>query len=676
MDSYVDPCTAEVPVGMYRRVKWEKYNPEKVMKQPSVGEEWDTEIISIGTHLYTANPFGHKSTGFVDPIPPSPAVTGVWCSKIGYRFANQSELENYVASIGATLLNGNDWYGADLTKSSLYKTSHELIMYKCENSGGIVSSSVPSIDPRTMMEYNTESSAFTAINFSGLDVGQKTKYLMHYEDKPCTYVGFAATLPPDLGMPPIPPVSRPSVGALPVRYRANCIPVEASFPYTEVCKAVVESMGRTSKSVKAAFDKLPGITVAEIGADFATMYDRLSTAAEEAFAGGVAISQYALQAAISEFKKVISRALSIVGGGWSLISSFLPSISISGISFDILELVFSGNAVQTMVKKFNELMAPPSSMDMSKLIDDIYAAMGEKYEYAKSKVQMKYRDIVDAASNLYDWMMAQFQSGCVALCKLLGDLAQIWSIPPLLPGPNPVWIAIKAVREMFEQIPPLSIIMSGNFPGFTAAGLYNAAMVKVDALIEATQSKIAELTESYRDAKKSLMESIRSMRSTEVEYGQYLDGMFGKITDAVTEQYKTSLAAISKSIEGLKLMVSDLATLIAEQKDKISDTLSLGIEQVKALPLMSEINKFLSFCGIAIDDILNIKTDSKTGSATLYEGFVGGLKSVKDYCYTLYNQISTLALSKVTQWVNKLIGIIGLSLSFPAISICVPVFEL
>lgn len=677
MDSYVDPCTVEVPPGMYRRVMWEKYNPSKAMVQPTVGEEWDTEIISIGSRLYTSNPFGHKSTPFgVDPLPPIPPVVGVWSDKIAYRFASQSELEAYVSSIGSSMIGSNDWYGADLSKASLFKHPREIAMYRCENSGGVLLNSGPSIDPRTMMEYNSSMESFTSINFSGLDVGQKTKYLMHYEDKPCTYVGFAATLPPDLIIPPIPATTPPIVGSLPGVFKASCIPVTASFPYTEVCKAVVESLGRTRHSIKAAFDNLPGITMATEGEFFATMYDRLSTAAEEAFAGAAAISQYALQAAMLEFKNIISKALSIVGGGWDLIKSFLPSISIAGISFDIIDVVFSSDAVQTMVRKFNRLMAPPSSMSLSELIDEIYAAMGDAYNYATNKVKMKYRDIADAASCLYDWMMAQFQSGCVALCKLLGDLAQIWSIPPLLPGPNPVWIAIKAVREMFSQIPPLDIIMSGNFPGFTATDIYSMVMKKVDAIIEETQKTIAGLTYTFREKKNELMETVRNLRSKETEFSQYLDGMFGDITYAVTEQYKTSIAALEKTIDGLKLMVSDLGMAIKTERDKIKDVLSMGIGELKKLPIISEINKFLSLCGMTIDDIMNIKVDANSGSSTLYEGFVGGMKSIKDYCYTLYNQISTLALSKVTQWVNKLIGIIGLSITFPSITICVPVIEL
>ncbi|WP_459566956.1 hypothetical protein, partial [Enterobacter hormaechei] len=56
MQNYQHPCDAEIPAGYYRRVIWQVHTEN----YPAVGVEWDTEIIKIGTHLYTQEPFGHR----------------------------------------------------------------------------------------------------------------------------------------------------------------------------------------------------------------------------------------------------------------------------------------------------------------------------------------------------------------------------------------------------------------------------------------------------------------------------------------------------------------------------------------------------------------------------------------------------------------------------------------
>ncbi|WP_459566993.1 hypothetical protein, partial [Enterobacter hormaechei] len=75
--------------------------------------------------------------------------TGILVPKIGYYFNTQAEIDAYITSIGATKINGgNDWYGADLSKSNLYKNPGELAMYKVENSGGYLSGTNPVCDAR------------------------------------------------------------------------------------------------------------------------------------------------------------------------------------------------------------------------------------------------------------------------------------------------------------------------------------------------------------------------------------------------------------------------------------------------------------------------------------------------------------------------------------------------
>lgn len=60
MQNFQHPCDAEIPAGYYRRVIWQGHTEN----YPAVGVEWATEIIPIGTHLYTSSLSGRKAILF------------------------------------------------------------------------------------------------------------------------------------------------------------------------------------------------------------------------------------------------------------------------------------------------------------------------------------------------------------------------------------------------------------------------------------------------------------------------------------------------------------------------------------------------------------------------------------------------------------------------------------
>jgi len=679
--NYQHPCDAEIPAGSYRRVIWEGHSEG----YPAVGVQWDTQIIPIGTHLYTQEPFGHRSVNLpvinapvVDPvtgvIPP-----GILVPKIGYYFNSQQDIDRYIASIGATKINGqNDWYGADLSKSNLYLNPGELAMYRVENSGGYMASG-PACDPRLRQVYQDSTGAFTGINFYWGD--DRIAYMKHDSvNHQCKYVGMRVNTNADTSIPPVPPAQPVSFDGLPSEMRAgvrlmraasvSCIPATVGFAYSNISNAMLSAWNSTRDTFKLYFNMLTGAP--KNGNGIATMYDGLSIAMEEIAAGALALSQQAWQAAMKAFRDVMDSALNIVGGAFDMIKNFLPTVTILGVSINISELIFGDNSVQYLKDSFNAVIAA-GKKTYEEVIDEIYGAIGSTYRYAVEYVKAGARDLVDACTALFDWCLTMYQNGCVALVDLYGRLMQLWSMPPTVP--NPLWAAVLAIRNIMKQVKPLDVILGGNFPGFTAMDLYQMAQEKVKQFIDESYAQIRAYYEQGKQVWSQLTSQTAERDGMKRKFNQYLAGMWETVTDEATKAYETAIAAADQVIAETKATYAMIKDRIANLKDAMKDTYSLAIEQLKKLPIMAQINQFLSYCGVAFDDLLTLFDNAATGAKSLYKNFVDSSRSFKDTCKVAYNQICTLALSKVTQYVNKLLSLIGLAINFPAISICVPMIK-
>lgn len=160
------------------------------------------------------------------------------------------------------------------------------------------------------------------------------------------------------------------------------------------------------------------------------------------------------------------------------------------------------------------------------------------------------------------------------------------------------------------------------------------------------------------------------------KFDQYLNWMWGEVTDAATAAYQAALDAANAAIAQTKALYEGVKAQIASLQDAMSDTYSMAMEELKKLPIMAQINEFLGFCGIAFDDLLSTYENAVTGAKSLYKSFVDSSRSFKDTCKVIYNQICTLALSKITQYVNKLLSLIGMAINFGSISICVPMIQI
>lgn len=672
MENYQHPCDAEIPAGYYRRIVWQGHTEN----YPAVGVEWDTVIIQIGTHLYTQEPFGHRSDDIPPIAPPAEGETGILVPKIGVYFPTQSDIDSYITSIGATKLSGNDWYGADLTKSNLFKRTEELAMYRIENSGGYWTLSGPRCDQRIRQVYNEDTGAFTSIDYYWNN--NRIAYMKHdlSEAHQCKYVGMAVNTNADTSIPPI-PESKPSVyGVLPselmlMSYRGiSCVPATVGFAYTNISDAMLKAWNETRKTFKLVFDMLSGAV--QSGNGIATMYDGLSIAMEEIMSGAIAFSQQAWQAAMVVFRQVISSALNIVGGAWDMIMSFLPSITILGVNISIYDLIFGDNSVQYLKDKFSELVEA-GTQTYESIINAIYETIGSAYNYAVEYVKAGARDIVDACSALFDWCITMFQNGCVALVDLYGRIMQIWSMPPIVP--NPLWAAILAVRNIMKQIPPLDIILGGNFPGFTAADLYQWAQEKVKQFIDESYEKIRAYYEQAQAIYKQITSYVMERDGLVRKFEQYKAWMWGAVTEAATEAYETAIAAANEVIDQARALYDAVNGQIQTLKDALKDTYTLAMNELKKLPIVQQINQFLSFCGVTLDALLETYENAVAGAKSLYKDFVDSSRSFKDTCKVIYNQICTLALSKVTQYLNKLLSLIGLFINFGEITICVPMIQ-
>lgn len=677
VNNFEHPCDKEVPQGYYRRVKWELYNPNKEQKQPANREEWDTEIIKIGTRLYKQNPFGLKS----DPVPDPPDAegntnqskcTGLYSPKIGYCFSSQTELQNYVNSIGSELLPNNDWYGADLSKSNLFKTQYEKSIYEIENVGGTWGINGNRIDKRTMMMISNDNK-IVKINFNGLG-NSRNAYLRHYEDKPCTYVGIRLNTNPDLSIPPVPPVEPISIDGLPPeiysrralglmnRSAIGCIPVTAGYPYSDIGSAIVNAWGETRHTFKLYVDSLPSMTQKAEGYA-ATMYDHLSVSMEELGKIGLAIAQYTTQQAFMVFKSIISQAMNIVGGGWDMFKRFLPSISLMGISIDIEDIFTAPDGFQ----KLKDML---SGFSAESIIESINSVIGTGYDYAVEYVKMYSRDLTDAISDLYDYFINMILNGCVAMANLLGRLAEIWAIPPELP--NPVHTAIVAVNQLFKRIEPLSLILGGGFPNFTAQDIYQQVQDYVKSIIDSVRTQIDNALEQINDIYQRIKDSKQEVSKKKKELKQYLSGMREYIEDTTTEQYNNAVEQAEQVEEDLKNQYETINSTITNLKDSINDVLPIAIDKFKSLPIIDTISKLLTLLGMGIDSFIETITNTTLDVETVYKNFVDATRTFKDMCVRIYNQVSTIALSKVTQWVNKLLQILGLNITFPEISLCIP----
>ncbi|WP_426770615.1 hypothetical protein [Enterobacter cloacae complex sp. 363J6] len=682
MQNFQHPCDAEIPAGYYRRVIWQGHTEN----YPVVGVEWATEIIPIGTHLYTSSPFGQKS----DPLPVvnSPNVptnpdgtpgvsTDILVTKIGYYFASQADIDAYIASIGATKLAGNDWYGADLSKANLFKNPGELAMYKVENSGGYLLTSGPRCDQRIRQVYNQTTGAFTSIDYYWN--GNRIAYMKHDESPAhqCKYTGMSVNTNADTSIPPVPPALPSTYGALPSEARLfsarsglGCIPATVGFPYTNISDAMLSAWNETRKTFKLAFDMLTGTI--KNGTGIATMFDGLSIGMEEITAGALALSQQAWQTAMKVFRQIISSAFNIVGGAWSLINNFLPTVAILGVAINIYDLVFGDSSVQSLKDSFQALI-DSGAQTYESVINAIYGAIGSSYNYTVEYVKAGARDLVDACSALFDWCLTMFQNGCVALVDLYGRMMQIWSMPP--ETPNPLWSAVLAIRNIMRQIKPLDVILGGNFPGFTAMDLYQQAQSKVKAFIDASYAQISALYDQGQELFNTLKAQTQERDSIKRKFDQYLNWMWEPVTEATTAAYQAALDAANAAVNATKAAYEGIKTQIAALQDGMKDTYSMAMDELKKLPVMAQINQFLGYCGVAFDDLLKTYENALTGAQSLYKNFVDSSRSFKDTCKVIYNQICTLALSKVTQYVNKLLSLIGLAITFGSISVCVPMVQ-
>lgn len=676
--NFVHPCDAEVPAGYYRRVKWEKYNPNKEQIMPAPGVEWDTEVIPIGKQVFTEAPF-QKSTPFPEPPPEGgngsnsreaqEPATGIWCSKLGIYFTDTVALSDYIESIGATELPGQDWYGADIYKSALFKTQFEHSMYLAENAGGTWKGLLlpPVIDRRTMMEISAD--YVLSINFYGIK-NERSAYLKHYEDKPCTFVGFQFNSDVDSSTPPSPVPTEPfSISPLPPEFwgraRAiDCIPFEGKFPYSDLSKAILAAWNESSDSAKLYWQKLKGLTSGDSNWSLSTMYQKLSSSMQELGQAALAMGQDVLLTAWNTFMEVMTAGLGIVGGAWDVIKSFLPSVIINGESIDIQKLCTEG--VDYLQKKWEVF-------SFEETINQIYSAIGSSYEYAKEKVKIYAKDLSDAFQELYTWAWQQLMSAGTALSLFLTELTMKLFEKP---SGNPLYKLAEMFKNMFlSAVKPLDKILSGTCPGFKPSDIYKMVMDKVQELKEAAYKKVQELeamaieqwqivTEHYNDYKKQLM-----------DLNDYIAGVYGSMKEEIIRQKEEAVANAKALWENAKALWERLKSDSDAEKFSVKDILSLAYDELMKLPIISVFNEFLGYIGTSVEQIMELYELAEGKVKSLYKKFSEGSGDIKQIIREIYNKISSLALSVTTQVVNKVLGLLGLTIEFSAVSMCIPVLH-
>ena len=225
------------------------------------------------------------------------------------------------------------------------------------------------------------------------------------------------------------------------------------------------------------------------------------------------------------------------------------------------------------------------------------------------------------------------------------------------------------------QIKPLDVILSGNFPGFTAADLYDQCMAFIKEKRDQVFAQVELIEQQLREKYKEQLELIQEYKEKFRRFEQYKNGMWEYIKEETTEYYEQQLAELQAKIDKIKIVIDALNVSKEDLLKSCEDVFKMGMEQLKKLPIIAQVNEFLGMVGVGIDNIVDVVKNVTTGNSSLYKDFVDGCRALKDACKTIFNQIATLALSKVTQWVNKLLAIIGLIIQFPEVSFCVPQIE-
>ena len=392
---------------------------------------------------------------------------------------------------------------------------------------------------------SVDSNNTLSINFNCLE-DHRVSYLKYYDTKPCTFVGLHTNTDVSVTLPGIPNVVLPTIAALDMSL--TCMPVKLQFPYSGMYTAIIQAWNTSVTNAKLDFSKLPSLPNFSAW-NLGTIYEHLSNKMEELGNGALAIAHEGQVAAAKVFKEIISQALNIVGGGWNVLKAFLPTITIAGISVDVED--FCMNGVNSFVQA---LMNSP----LAQTIEQIYSAMGVDYDYATEYVKMEYRDLVDAVTEFYDWCWSQLFQAYVAISKFLTDMALKWTEPPKTP--NPLWIIVKEVEDILSQINPLSIILSGNFPGFTSADIYNYVKTEINQLISSTTAQIKQFKLQLITLNQQVINKSNSITTLEMQFTQYLAGVEEKITDELTVEKQAAIYEAKEEYQTLYNQVEQINT--------------------------------------------------------------------------------------------------------------------
>jgi hypothetical protein len=691
----------------YRRVRWEDYNASKTVgvKPPIysngtvASDGWLTEIKDMRVPLYTSYPF---SSAPVDAISQTPNTTasdaceltaGVWCEKINHCFSSQQELLDYVSSIGAVYDAGGitgGWYGADLTldPSVFINFALEEPMYLCENSGGFWAGSVY-IDERTMMyneRYNRDETTTILkgahepdwVGGRGNDRGGRTSSMIDEVDEndPSIFYcymhrislnstdGTESIPPPNpAATPPETPIAGLLVTATSIFF-ASSVSVTVQFPYSNLPSAIATALGSSamvksdSDSTCASIFSMPPLIGVPTFPDInlgETICKHAGDAMNEAKIIAAAIPPAIRAAAIKAAKSFVDPILSLIGGGWDLIKSLVPSLSFSGIAIDLVDMVLNiDNPVQYILDMIYEAVGD-SIDDMNAMICSIYAAIGSSYDYMSDRFRSIRKDVVDAVDSLWSWIILKVEMGFVGLMDYLGELAFIFTLPP---PPNPINIAIKLVREMFASLYDgiFLKIMSGEFPGFDAMDLYQTMMDKVNVVIDSVMLQVKAIVDLVLGLERVIANLNRDKLVLErrLSEGEDVQSEIDAITILIAE--KEEELANQRSLKDILL-------------DSIKDKWNILLAEIDNIPIMSTINSFLSFIGMSVDSLLTLIDNGVNKSIAAVSSFAD---EVKMWCKTIFDQVSTLVVSFVTEWVNKIIKLIGAPISFPPVTIPVP----
>jgi len=717
------PCELVLGPNEYRRTLWENYNPSKTPgvfpptftsgMTPDNG--WETEIRNKYDRVYDIYPFSSLPSYYV---PPSSNPTdsqqcsitgGVWCEKIKHCFDSQQDLEDYVASIGSTYYSNSitgGWYGADISLSNLYiNPSLELPMYKAENSGGLYSDGNIYSDER-LLQYDVAYSADSngnsiSTNLEGLyaiDViggrgsnrnSQITKAVINDSSSGKCYVFSIALGTPTGNEGDLPPLPSPTPAPVVVpiltmpnaeTYSGNnsvCIPIP--FPYASLPSAVLEGIGQSmfttidqssiDMSLFTSFE-FPGLGVPEYPDETfgETMNRYLGDAMNEAKQFAISLPTAIRTAVINALKAQVEPILSLIGGAWDLIKSLVPPITILGVEIDLIYLVFEAeNPVQYLSNAFYQII-DNGTQKIEDVITAIYQAIGSAYDYANELYTSPRKDLNDSLQTLWDWIVMKVEMGYVGLMGYLGELAEIFTIPPPL---NPINLAIRAVNQIFNTVYDglLAKIVSGEFPGFTAMDIYDLMMEQVNTIIEQVNAQITVLLDQLEAIKNQIANLGPQLQELQLQIEQ---GVKQGVDDA-EEQYEQLVAqydALKAQLDSYMNQESDTQSTIDSLLDSISDKWELLLAYVNDLPIMATINDLLSMMGLAADDLINLVENSYNQATAAASSFKD---EVKQWCQTIMDQVATFCVTFVTEWVNRITSLLGFVLTFPTFTICIPI---